>query len=105
MFFKSWLSRAALAGATLAAADDSAILSQEHARETNQSLLWGTYRPNVYFGVKPRIPNSLMGGLMWSKVDNYQDVQLSRWPRLLLGGRGLEPMLIVGVCCRFQTYV
>ncbi|TVY25604.1 putative mannosyl-oligosaccharide glucosidase [Lachnellula hyalina] len=77
MFFKSWLSRAALAGATLAAADDSAILSQEHARETNQSLLWGTYRPNVYFGVKPRIPNSFMSGLMWSKVDDYQDVQLN----------------------------
>jgi mannosyl-oligosaccharide glucosidase len=78
MFFKSLLS---LAGAVLVAADDSAILSKEHARETNQSLLWGAYRPNLYFGVRPRIPNSLMGGLMWSKVDTYQDGQLSRWPR------------------------
>lgn len=83
MFLKSWLSSVALAGAALVAADDSNIPSQEYARATNQSLLWGPYRPNVYFGVRPRIPNSFMGGLMWSKVDNYEDVQLSRWPRQL----------------------
>ncbi|KAG6879960.1 hypothetical protein C0992_008894 [Termitomyces sp. T32_za158] len=28
-------------------------------------LLWGPYRPNLYFGLRPRIPNSLMTGLMW----------------------------------------
>ncbi|KAH8652537.1 glycoside hydrolase [Xylariales sp. PMI_506] len=45
------------------------------ARLNNQSLLWGPYRPNLYFGVRPRIPKSLMTGLMWAKVDNYNDVQ------------------------------
>lgn len=78
MILKSWLSSVVLAGATLVAADDSNILSKEYARSTNESLLWGPYRPNLYFGVKPRIPNSLMGGLMWSKVESYQDVQLSK---------------------------
>ena len=26
---------------------------------------WNTYRPNVYFGVKPRTPEPLLMGLMW----------------------------------------
>lgn len=26
---------------------------------------WGTYRPNVYFGMKTRDPHSLVTGLMW----------------------------------------
>ncbi|KAF4628986.1 hypothetical protein G7Y89_g9162 [Cudoniella acicularis] len=67
-----------LAAATIAlgaAADDASVLFKEFARETNQSLLWGPYRPNVYFGVRPKIPKSFMGGLLWSKVDNFQDVQ------------------------------
>ena len=63
--------------AATAAADDTGILYKELARSANQSLLWGPYRPNLYFGVRPRIPKSLMGGLMWSKVENFQDVQNS----------------------------
>jgi mannosyl-oligosaccharide glucosidase len=64
---------------SVAAADDTAILYNEIARNANQSLLWGPYRPNLYFGVRPRIPKSLMGGLMWSKVENFQDVQNSKY--------------------------
>nr|CAG8603675.1 8759_t:CDS:10 [Entrophospora candida] len=26
----------------------------------NESLFWGTYRPNLYFGVRPRLPESLL---------------------------------------------
>jgi mannosyl-oligosaccharide glucosidase len=44
-------------------------------RASNQSLLWGPYRPNLYFGVRPRIPNSLLMGLMWARVEDYQSVQ------------------------------
>ena len=76
---------AALLGA--AAADDTAILYKEIARNANQSLLWGPYRPNLYFGVRPRIPKSLMGGLMWSKVESFQDVQNSRSRYNFLKGR------------------
>ncbi|MAD83193.1 MAG: hypothetical protein CL912_09515 [Deltaproteobacteria bacterium] len=68
---------AACLSTQVAAAEDPAILYNEVARKSNDSLLWGPYRPNLYFGVRPRIPKSLMGGLMWSRVDNYQDVQNS----------------------------
>ncbi|KAF8107945.1 hypothetical protein N665_0116s0144 [Sinapis alba] len=30
-----------------------------------ESLYWGTYRPQVYFGVRARTPHSLLAGLMW----------------------------------------
>ena len=43
--------------------------------ETDQSLLWGPYRPNLYFGIRPRLPQSLMTGLMWFSTMNYQSVQ------------------------------
>lgn len=44
-------------------------------RASNQSLLWGPYRPNLYFGVRPRVPESIMMGLLWSKVEDYTSVQ------------------------------
>ena len=64
--------------AVVCAADDASVLYKEITRASNESLLWGPYRPNVYFGVRPRIPKSLQAGLMWAKVDNYQDIQNSR---------------------------
>jgi len=63
--------------ANAAKADDASVLYNEVARANNQSLLWGPYRPNLYFGVRPKIPKSFMGGLMWSRVDQFQDVQHS----------------------------
>ncbi|KAI1096975.1 glycoside hydrolase family 63 protein [Rostrohypoxylon terebratum] len=58
-------------------AKDEGILNAEIGRLNNQSLLWGPYRPNLYFGVRPRIPKSVTTGLLWAKVDNYVDVQNS----------------------------
>lgn len=52
--------------------DESQILS-------NDSLLWGPYRPNLYLGLQPRIPNSLLAGLMWSGADNLSNVLLSMY--------------------------
>ena len=60
----------------LATGDETVLLS-EVARLNNQSLLWGPYRPNLYFGVRPRIPKSLMAALMWGKVETYSDLQSS----------------------------
>jgi hypothetical protein len=37
-----------------------------------ESLFWGTYRPNLYFGLKPRVPQSLMTGLMWFNTMDFQ---------------------------------
>lgn len=45
----------------------------EHSQ--NASFLWGPYRPNLYFGVRPRLPKSLTTGLLWVKVDDFQSVQ------------------------------
>src|ERR1700760_265493 len=36
----------------------------------DDTLLWGPYRPNLYFGLRPRIPESLSFGLMWATVQN-----------------------------------
>ncbi|KAI8527967.1 hypothetical protein RHMOL_Rhmol12G0115200 [Rhododendron molle] len=33
-----------------------------------ESLYWGTYRPNVYLGIRARTPQSLVAGLMWPGV-------------------------------------
>lgn len=40
-------------------------------KAANDSFLWGPYRPNLYVGIRPKIPDSLMTGLMWSNVDDY----------------------------------
>lgn len=60
-----------------AAADDLSVLATETAKANNDSLLWGPYKSNLYFGVRPRIANSLSAGLMWAKVDNYATAQAS----------------------------
>ncbi|KAN0141302.1 Glycoside hydrolase [Lactarius tabidus] len=44
----------------------------------SNSLLWGTYRPNLYFGLRPRIPQSLMTGLMWFGTQDYQSFSKAR---------------------------
>ena len=49
----------------------------ENAKLSNDSLLWGPYRPNLYFGIRPRLPKSLLTGLMWAKVDSFDAVQHS----------------------------
>lgn len=36
------------------------------------SLFWGTYRPNLYFGLRPRAPKSLMTGLIWFGLNDFQ---------------------------------
>lgn len=48
---------------------------EELQKASNASLLWGPYRPNLYFGVRPRIPKSLLMGVMWSRVEDYTNVQ------------------------------
>ena len=49
----------ALAGGTLS----------RFTAEHNASLLWGTYRPGVYFGMRSRTaPTALVAGLMWTRA-------------------------------------
>ncbi|KAI0226345.1 Processing alpha glucosidase I [Massospora cicadina] len=35
------------------------------ARIDNRTLYWGTYRPNLFFGTRARVPNSALTGLIW----------------------------------------
>lgn len=47
---------------------------------SDDSLLWGPYRPNLYFGVRPRLPKGLNTGLLWARVDDYSHFQTSLYP-------------------------
>lgn len=67
-----------LAASRASASDDVSELINEVSKANNQSLLWGPYKPNLYFGVHPRIPKSLVAGLMWAKVDNFATAQDSK---------------------------
>ncbi|KAI2621643.1 glycoside hydrolase family 63 protein [Hypoxylon sp. NC1633] len=71
----SYLLLSLFTASSLGEAPGEGILNAEIGRLNNQSLLWGPYRPNLYFGIRPRIPKSLATGLLWAKVDNYVDVQ------------------------------
>ena len=86
------LSAALLALGGVSAADDASVLTSEIGRQNNESLFWGPYKPNLYFGVRPRTPEALWSGLMWGRVDGYQDIQKGIAP---LGGADLTaPKLI-----------
>ncbi|KAI6102747.1 mannosyl oligosaccharide glucosidase-domain-containing protein [Pisolithus croceorrhizus] len=41
---------------------------------TTDDLLWGVYRPGLYLGLRPRLPQSLVTGLMWFGTQNYQSL-------------------------------
>ncbi|KAK1259540.1 Mannosyl-oligosaccharide glucosidase GCS1 [Acorus gramineus] len=42
--------------------------------EHRESLYWGTYRPQVYLGIRARTPRSLIAGLMWIGIKDGQYV-------------------------------
>ncbi|RKF75570.1 putative mannosyl-oligosaccharide glucosidase [Golovinomyces cichoracearum] len=65
-----------VAAATVhATEDDTEIRLQEASRISKDNFLWGPYRPSLYFGIRPRIPQSFLGGLMWARVDDVATVQ------------------------------
>lgn len=48
----------------------------QRSRALNESLFWGTYRPNLYFGTRTRTPETLLTGLMWFGL---KDLQSKPW--------------------------
>ena len=52
-----------------------AVEASDSLVASNETLLWGPYRPNVYFGLRPRIPQSIFTGLMWASVEDFQATQ------------------------------
>lgn len=49
-------------------------LADEIGRLNDESLLWGPYKPNLYFGVRPRLPAGLWTGLMWTGANTFEQV-------------------------------
>lgn len=39
------------------------------------ALLWSTYAPQLYFGIKPRLPKSLTSGLLWFGLNDWEGLQ------------------------------
>jgi mannosyl-oligosaccharide glucosidase len=35
---------------------------------------WGPYRPNLYFGVRPLVPESFLMGLMWASGESQSEM-------------------------------
>jgi mannosyl-oligosaccharide glucosidase len=62
---------ALLLNACVAAAQQASVFS----KASNDTLLWGPYRPNLYFGLRPKLPKSLITGLLWARVEDFQDIQ------------------------------
>ena len=69
----------AAAALVLGAASDTADEGAKGAsHESDQSLFWGPYKPNLYFGVRPRVPHGLWTGLIWGGVDTFEGVPKGR---------------------------
>lgn len=68
--------------------------SQDVARPNNGSLLWGPYRPNLYFGVRPRTPDSLLMGLMWSNADQTSYKGISKSESFSKTANQPQPLII-----------
>ncbi|GAA6060932.1 hypothetical protein JCM10212_003840 [Sporobolomyces blumeae] len=58
--------------------DHAALDPAQTQRAANDSLVWGTYRPNLYFGLRPRLPSSLLTGLIWFGAQDYQGYSRAR---------------------------
>lgn len=51
---------------------------QTYQSLSDDSLLWGPYRSGNYLGIRPRIPKSLMAGLLWFNADSHRGIQSIR---------------------------
>lgn len=57
----------------------TSLVFADYEADSEASLLWGPYRSNLYMGVRPRgLPHSLMTGLMWYNIDDYQGLNKIR---------------------------
>ncbi|KAB2569227.1 putative mannosyl-oligosaccharide glucosidase, partial [Lasiodiplodia theobromae] len=55
-----------------------ALAASATAHPDNSSLQWGPFRPNLYFGVRPRIRETVLMGLMWARVEDGRIVAQSK---------------------------
>ena len=54
------------------------LVSASAGQNADSSLLWGPYRPNLYFAMRPRVPDSFSFGLMWTTVEEDGTLNLKK---------------------------
>lgn len=81
------------AGLVAATNFDANILQDEiHISSSyNESMLWGTYRPNLYFGTRTRTKDTLLTGIAWFGA---AALDKAPWESKMIGYR-LQSMALV----------
>lgn len=64
-----------------ASAADPVAARAEAEGEVPPWQMWGPYRPNLYFGVRPQIPETFLMGLMWASGESRDEILESTYPR------------------------
>ncbi|KAG9259869.1 mannosyl-oligosaccharide glucosidase [Astyanax mexicanus] len=76
-FFYALYMRSSLARRVVTLHPSSRVLdSNSTSAAVSPERFWGTYRPQVYFGMKTRSPRSVVTGLMWMRQFSEMDVNL-----------------------------
>lgn len=103
--FTQWLSAAVVLalGRPATAEGDPAVLASEIGRLNDESLLWGPYKPNLYFGVRPRLPQGLWTGLMWTGVSSFE--QVPKGSSMMWNTSELEVMILILSVHRLPVYL
>ena len=52
--------------------DSDSLNDQNSLINSDSPDLWGTYRSNLYFGMRTKTPQALMTGLAWNSIDEVQ---------------------------------
>ena len=55
-----------------------AVVAPTSAADVNTSTIWGTYRPQLFFGLRPRVPRTLVTGLAWFSTADYEHASVLR---------------------------
>ena len=56
-------------------AQSSGLVEAPNNDVVSSALTWGPYRPNLYFGMRPRVTEDLLLGLMWGTKNHDGIIQ------------------------------
>lgn len=76
--FVAWTCALLQLGAVAAVGTETSLfdyaIHNPAAQKNNQTMFWGPYKPNVYFGIRPRLPEGLWTSLMWANVNGFESI-------------------------------
>lgn len=76
-FFYALYMRSSLAKRVVTLHPSPPVLdANSSSAKVSPERFWGSYRPQVYFGMKTRSPNSIVTGMMWMRQFSDMDVNL-----------------------------